>query len=291
MSSRRILTERILQQFEHDGYMVVPHLLDDQQHLEPLRRIMAQAVDRQAREWYKQGLISDLCAAESFEKRYGCLRRQFPPTVSNSWRRILAGPEIYAVWQYPPLIAVLRQILGDELYASNIWNGRPRAPQQTVQTIDWHQDAHYMRHYDSIRDHAISVWIPLVPVDENSGCIQVIPGSHKKGLRPMIRVSRNNLLGLEEEEIAGMEPVSCIMQPGDVLFFTEVLYHRSLDNLSEYTRWSLDIRYFDATNTALSAKEKERYRGNGYYCFSKSDPSRVGAYETWAASYDYEGEF
>ena len=73
--------------------------------------------------------------------------------------------------------------------------------------------------------------------------------------------------------------------------FTELLHHRSVDNLSDNTRWSLDVRFFDATNEALAAKEKERYRGSGYYCHSGSNPSRVDSYDTWAASYDYEGEF
>jgi hypothetical protein len=81
------------------------------------------------------------------------------------------------------------------------------------------------------------------------------------------------------------------MQPGDVLLFTELLYHRSLDNLSDYTGWSLDVRYFDATNALLQEKEQERYQGIGYYCYSASNPDRVDAYETWVATYDYDGEF
>jgi ectoine hydroxylase-related dioxygenase (phytanoyl-CoA dioxygenase family) len=148
-----------------------------------------------------------------------------------------------------------------------------------------------MQRYDAVRDFAISVWIPLVPVDEDTGCIQVIPGSHKKGLRPDVRVPRNNLIGLADGEVEGMEPVSCSMEPGDVLLFTETLFHRSTDNRSDHTRWSLDIRYFDAGNEVLTLKEQERYSGSVYLCYSRSDPARVGAYDDWAASYDSDGEF
>lgn len=108
----------------------------------------------------------------------------------------------------------MRQLFGDKLYASTIWNGRPRASQQRVQTVDWHQDAQYMQEYEPVKDRVVSAWIPLVPVDEHSGCLQVIPGSHTKGLRPEIRVERNNLLGLADDEFTGMEPVSCVMDPG-----------------------------------------------------------------------------
>ena len=279
-----------LERYESDGYLVVRQVLSDQ-HLDPIRRVMERTVERQADEWYEQGLIADRCRDEPFERRYGALRAQLPPTFSNSWRRILVSPEIHAVWQYPPLVGLMRRLIGDELYASVIWNGRPRAPQQPVQTIDWHQDAHYMQEYDAAADRAVGAWLPLVPVDESSGCMQVIPGSHRNGLRPEIRVPRNNLLGLDESDLAGLHPVSCPMEPGDVLLFSELIYHRSVDNVSDRTRWSLDVRYFDAANTRLAAKETQRYRGSGYYCYSATDPARVTAYEPWAAAYDYDGEF
>ena len=76
-----------------------------------------------------------------------------------------------------------------------------------------------------------------------------------------------------------------------MLLFNELLHHRSVDNLSDYTRWSLDVRFFDATNEALTAKEKERYRGSGYCWHNKSNTTCVGSYDTWEASYDYDGEF
>ena len=284
-----ILSEGQLESFEAEGWLVVQNALKED-HLGPIRQVMSRTVDRQSREWLRQGLIKDACEGEPFETRYGSLRQQLPATFSNSWRRILVSPEIFSVWQYPPLISIMRQLIGDELYASTIWNGRPRAPQQSVQTIDWHQDAQYMQDYDE-KDIAIGVWIPLVPVEEKSGCIQVIPGSHRKGLRPEIRVERNNLLGLADCEVEGMKAVSCPMVPGDVLLFSELLYHRSVENFSDYTRWSLDVRYFSALNKELEMKEKKRYRESGYYCFSSQDFSRVTPYEVWAAAYDYDGEF
>ena len=39
------LTKQELRRFETDGYAIVRHLLDDELHLEPIRRAMGQAVD------------------------------------------------------------------------------------------------------------------------------------------------------------------------------------------------------------------------------------------------------
>ncbi len=274
-----------VQQFEDEGFLVLRGALDKPSLL-PLQRVFEQAVDKQANEWFAKGLLKDKAEGLGFTERYGALRRQLPATFSNSWRRILVSPALYQIWQHLALLAIGRSLLGDELWASSTWNGRPRAPRQPLQTIDWHQDAHYCRDYNPSDGRIVSIWFPFVHVDETSGCLQVAPKSNKRGYRPIAKLKRNNLVGLADEELNGFEPYSCIMDPGDVLLFTELTYHRSLDNNSGYTRWSLDIRYHDARNTEIIRKNP-----GGYYCYSAADPSRVEPYEKWLAQYDYEGEF
>lgn len=280
------LTPEQLASYEREGFLLVPGVLE-QATLDALRDVFARAVDQQAEEWFATGMIKDRCAGAPFETRYGLLRDQLPATFSNSWRRIIVSPAVYRVWQHPALVGIVRSLVGDELWASRTWNGRPRAPRQIKQTIDWHQDAHYSPNYDPANDTPqISVWMPLVPVDEQSGCLQVARGSHKRGYRPMVKVERNGLVGLGPDDLRDIDACSCVMRPGDVLLFNELTYHRSLDNASDRVRWSLDIRYYDARNTVLRAKNK-----GGYYCFSAADPSRVESYETWLAQFNYEGEF
>jgi ectoine hydroxylase-related dioxygenase (phytanoyl-CoA dioxygenase family) len=75
------------------------------------------------------------------------------------------------------------------------------------------------------------------------------------------------------------------MNPGDVLLFNEVTHHRSVENHSDRVRWSLDVRFLSADSPA-AAKTKR-----GYLCYDAAHPERVPDYATWAAQYDYEGEF
>lgn len=280
------LTPAQVRFFEDEGYLLLRGALDPAS-LAPIRRVFEAAVDRQAREWFDKGLLQDRAEGLDFAHRYGALRDQIPPTFSNSWRRILVSRPLNEVWQHPVLLGIARSLVGDEVYASPTWNGRPRAPRQPKQTIDWHQDAHYMRDYAEGDGRVVSVWLPLVPVDERSGCLQVAPRSHLRGYRPRVPLTRNGLVGLADAELEGFTPLSCPMAPGDVLLFGELTYHRSLDNVSDYTRWSLDLRYFDAENATLRAKSPP----GGYYCFSAADPSRVEPYEAWEAHYTWEGEF
>jgi hypothetical protein len=58
------LIELDKQQFEANGYAVVRQALDEATHLQPIRRVMASAVEVQAQEWFEQGLLADLCEDE-----------------------------------------------------------------------------------------------------------------------------------------------------------------------------------------------------------------------------------
>lgn len=279
------LTELQIAKFEEEGYLLLRGVLP-QSILTALRHEFGRAVEEHAQKWFASGDITDKAETLPFETRYARLREQVPSTFSDSWKRILVGETIFRLWQQPELVRPMRSLIGDELYAHGTWNGRPRPPHQPVATIGWHQDAHYYRRFEPSDQPQISAWMPLVPVNENAGCLQVLPRSHQRGLLPTVKHARNGLVGVADELTTDFTPLSCVMEPGDVLLFGALTIHRALENNSDYVRWSLDIRYADATNSGAMDKA-----GNGYYCFSAKDPARVGSFESWASQYNYEGDF
>jgi ectoine hydroxylase-related dioxygenase (phytanoyl-CoA dioxygenase family) len=76
--------------------------------------------------------------------------------------------------------------------------------------------------------------------------MQIAPGSHRSGL---LEHQHENRAGrfLEIAEVDNLvdeaRAVTCPMEPGDVLLFHNLTFHRSLPNVSPITRWSIDIRY------------------------------------------------
>ena len=82
----------------------------------------------------------------------------------------------------------------------------------------------------------------MVDVDEHNGCLQIIPGSHKQGLRPPRRDENGRLVPIEDVESWG-NVQNVRMKVGDVLVFGNLTFHRSLENTSEDIRWSIDLRY------------------------------------------------
>lgn len=280
MSHPHALTPDELAAYDRDGFLVLRHVVPPGV-IADLRDVFAATVDRLAAQWHAEGFVADPCESLPFDTRFAALREQLPARFPTSWRKALVSPTVYALWQRPELLGPMRSLLGDELYAHGVWNGRPREPNNPIQKVLWHQDAHYYRDWDPADGKLVSVWVPLVPVDEQSACLAMAVGSHGKGRFERLR-GANRLFTVPDRDLEGYEQRAIAMDPGDVLMFTDTTLHQSLDNTSDHVRWSIDIRFGQATPGIIDKTPR------GYVCFSAGDPSRVEPIETWTDRYDYD---
>jgi ectoine hydroxylase-related dioxygenase (phytanoyl-CoA dioxygenase family) len=118
----------------------------------------------------------------------------------------------------------------------------PGAPDQT--DVPWHQDSGYGR-LEPPTD--LTVWIALTDTDDANGCLWVLPGSHRAGLRAHGR--SGSLLAAPVTEPGIPVP----MQRGDALLFTGHLLHRSLPNRTASARHALYLRYCTPDVVMVSA--------------------------------------
>ncbi len=84
------------------------------------------------------------------------------------------------------------------------------------------------------------LWVPLVDIDRDLGALEVLPGSHRGGLRAAEMVDGYGHL---EEEPDAQQMVPIEMERGDVLIFSTLLLHRSGTNATDSIRWSCHFRY------------------------------------------------
>jgi phytanoyl-CoA hydroxylase len=272
------LTGDELSQLNDLGYVVVRGALPGDA-LQSIRAALADVVDRMARDWLTEGLIKDPHENAPFETRWMLIRRQLPAKRPVTWRRVLVSRAIYDLWRRPELTGRMRSSLGDELWAHDTWNGRPREPNAPVQKINWHQDAHYLRFWQPADGNVLTCWIPLVPVDVPAGCLQIIPRSHTWGvLRPKFDEFYNR--NLPDAKLPVAEAVSVEAVPGDVVIFTERTVHQALHNNADYVRWSVDIR-FGVDSPIMRSKAC-----GGFLCRTAGDIAAMETFEEWAAKYD-----
>jgi phytanoyl-CoA hydroxylase len=274
------LTDDQIAQFDEQGFLILRGIVPAEVR-DRVQAIFEQVVDKLATAWKAEGLVSSTYDDLTFEKRFAALRAELPARFPTSWRKALVSTAVYDLWQQPELLGRIRSLVGDEVYAHGVWNGRPREPHTAVQKILWHQDAHYYKGWNSSDGKLISMWMPLVPVTAESGCLQMAPGSHTRGYIDRIR-GFNGLFTVADEELKGSDIVTAEMNPGDALIFTDLTLHQALPNEADFVRWSIDIRFGTATPEIISKTPR------GYYCFSGEDPSRVESFETWQARYNYD---
>ena len=243
------------EQFEKNGYFVVRGALPESV-LQPIRDLIDRNVDAHARELLAAGDIDSTHADASFERRLALLYRDTESRM-RSWNTFLFSPELYDLVRHRAILDSLQPVLGEEISFNGDYHLRPKLPGRTNTAFPLHQDSQY---YGPTTGPVlvISVWIPLVDVDEHNGCLHLIPGSHKWGLLPGARRADQNMVSFEDVTQRGT-PVPEPMRCGDFLAFHNLTFHGSSVNHSDGVRWSVDVWF----------RETPGYR-------EQSEPERIG---------------
>jgi ectoine hydroxylase-related dioxygenase (phytanoyl-CoA dioxygenase family) len=164
-------------------------------------------------------------------------------------------PSVYGLITAPRVWAVMRQLMNTRL--AGIYPAgtgvRMDHPGEDTYLSPWHQEYPY----NLTSDNAVTLWLPLVDVDEDNGCLLLAPGSQRLGALPVrvrdaLNERRNANQTLEIDGLDAILPrhpaVSVPAPAGDALVFHTFLLHRSQPNRTAATRWTLQARYFDFLN-------------------------------------------
>ncbi|MDA0335398.1 MAG: phytanoyl-CoA dioxygenase family protein [bacterium] len=257
--------DTIEQEFNEQGYVVLRGLLPDVV-LRAVGNDLERWVDEQATALLADGLLEQSYAEQTFARRLACLYAGHMERAPNSLRRELHWEGMFELFFCPAVVDVVERLLGmSEIRLYPNYTVRPKFPQDAATEVLWHQDAGYTASGLHGRDDAaagqsvdalrmVNVWAPLVPARRANGCMQFVPKSHRLGLARHER--RRHYLEISAAEITAQQAhaidVEC--DPGDVVLFSNMLYHRGLPNGTDTIRWSCDWRYQDARQSTMRSE-------------------------------------
>ena len=282
-----MLSTQQRQAFEAQGYLLVRQVLEAQV-FDPLRSVAMSAINQYAKSLYDQGQISDLHKNLSFYKRLTKISRQSQtgPLLHWNWNKQIFGQEVYQLITHSAILDIVASLLGPEITANGDYWLRFKMPTGDDSVFPWHQDSIYYNGNAnpdqsvvlSERSQILTVWIPMVDVDGKNGCLQIIPGSHKRGLRPAQRDGNGRQVPIEDVETwADIKNIK--MKVGDVCVFGNLNFHRSLANISDEIRWSIDLRY-SPTGSPLEWLHR---KWPGFIARSQRRPESVENWKMWQA--------
>ena len=264
------LDPRQLFTYLNDGYLLLEDVLAPAD-LQPLIDDIDAGIDRKAQEACKGGQLRDGFEDAPFDKRLACLHDAMddPSEIEQEVTgKRLKTAGMFSLITHPAILDIVESVIGPEILAHPQFNCQAKMPNETRSQIPWHQDLGFL-HPEAEATFMVNFWIPLVDVTIENGCLEVIPGSHRAGLKPHGKVSGYPNEGIQDGYVPGGRAVACPVGKGGVVVFQHKTAHRSFPNRTERIRWSVDIRYSDPSMPT------GRDEVPGFLACSRAQPGRV----------------
>ena len=140
------------------------------------------------------------------------------------------------------LLDAVESILGSDIL---LWDSAYVIKEpKTKKFVSWHQDLTY---WGLNSEDLVSAWVALSPATEESGCMKMLPGSHRNGkkLHRDTHEKENILhrgqvleMSVDEEQVVSVE-----LKPGEASLHHGWIAHASYPNLSYDRRIGLSLQY------------------------------------------------
>jgi ectoine hydroxylase-related dioxygenase (phytanoyl-CoA dioxygenase family) len=152
---------------------------------------------------------------------------------------VMTSPYEMAI--HPKVLHVVEALIGPDILLYDV-TYIIKEP-QTEAHVSWHQDLTFWGLSD---DAQVSMWLALSPATAASGCMRMVPGSHKNGVfEHDAKTDENNVL-LQGQTVPGVDEaraVMCPLQSGEASFHHGWVLHASMPNRSDDRRIGLNVQF------------------------------------------------
>lgn len=229
-----MLSEQQVEHYWREGYVLVPRLLEQAQLAALDERFLAFANGDLA-------LVPMMKLMRDVMVVKGEVEAATPLHAVNKMMNFEDEEALYQFVLHDGLRSCVQQLLGDQLYSlsTNVFNKPPGVDGRHP----FHQDLRYFRIRPA--DKILGVWTAILPAMRSSGCLAVLPGSHKGPLLDhgdpdweFVNAGFYAANGVDARERVHVE-----MAPGDTLLFHPLLIHGSGQNRSSNFRRAISTHY------------------------------------------------
>lgn len=216
--------------------------------------------------------------------------RAFPADMAERYRELLEAGErthglgadqrrkmhLYLRWvdeivRHPGILDAVEALIGRDIlvYHITLWLKEPR----TDAFISWHQDSTYFG-LAPATEH-VTAWVALTTSDVESGCVQVVPGSHRSGqIAHRAQPETDNMFATGHQlDLPADTPIELIpLAPGEFSLHHTHVFHNSMPNRSADRRIGLGVSYIPTRCRCVARERLTAMLVRGVDRFGHFDP-------------------
>ena len=241
------LTGEQIEEFRTNGVLIVKNALHESE-LDPVIEELEAWVDRRACELHAGGKIQKLYPDAPFETRFGFLYKQCKAVGDGLDISTSRGQAMFEFLHNQNLLDTVESLVGSEITCNPIQHARTKPPTAydghtgpSFHVVPWHQDAGVMMPEAEI-SNIVTCWLPLGDATIETGCMQALPGVFNLGYLSHFKEEAATVT-IRPEVLPSVKPMDLVCCKGDVVLLNKFTPHRSVPNVSNKCRWSLDLRY------------------------------------------------
>jgi ectoine hydroxylase-related dioxygenase (phytanoyl-CoA dioxygenase family) len=221
----------------------------------------------------KDGFVAPLRVLTAAEAANFRRRFEAYETAHHGWYELSRGQKLYLLqtWaaelaSHQKILDAVEDVLGPHILVWGVSLFVKDAHSSSY--VSWHQDSTY---WGLSKPDVVTVWVALSPATRKSGCMKMIPGSHKLEQLPHVdTLAKENLLTRGQEiavEVDESQAVHLVLEPGEVSLHNIRTVHASEPNRSDERRIGVAVRYIAPHVQQLNAEHDSAWvvRGEDRY--------------------------
>jgi len=223
LQSEFVLSTDEIHRFRRDGFILIKHLLTpEEMHI--FRQAVLQQVDAQVRS-----------ARPTAERDvYGKAFVQ----IMHLWEK---NPQISQLSLSRRIGGLIAQLFG--VPRVRIYHDQVLFKEPAGGYTPWHQDSYFIP-LDT--DWIVTMWMPMVPITQDMGTLNFVPGSHTKGM--LLEEATSDQTESFFDDYITREKLQTVqiedMQPGDATFHLGWTIHGAPKNSTDRMREVFNVVYF-----------------------------------------------
>jgi len=212
------------------------------------------------RQYHRDGFFAPIPCLSAEETAMFRAKFEAYEAAHEGWYEMSKGQKLYLLqtWardlgRHPKILDAVEDVMGPNLmvWGLSLFVKDAHSPSY----VSWHQDSTY---WGLSKPNVTTAWIALSPANKQSGCMKMVPGTHKwEQVAHRDTLAKENLLTRGQEidvDVDEREAVYLEIEPGEISLHNIRTVHASAPNQSDQRRIAIAIRYITPDVKQINAE-------------------------------------